>query len=256
MRLIPVLDLKGGVVVRGVGGRRDEYRPVRSTLVQSADPIDVASALRETFGFREFYIADLDAIAGDAPHWNVIRELVRRDLRLIVDAGLRTVADGRALFDAGVTRVIAALETSPGPEHLHALLDALGADHVTFSLDMKAGALLMRRESWSEGATGSASAALDVAARVLDGGVRSLIVLDLAGVGESRGVPTLDLCRAVRTMAPDVELITGGGVRHVTDLETLEAAGVNGVLIASALHNASLTPAMCERWRGGTTIGK
>jgi phosphoribosylformimino-5-aminoimidazole carboxamide ribotide isomerase len=270
MRLIPVLDLKGGLVVRGVGGRRDEYRPVQSQIARSAGPIDVAVSLRETFGFREFYIADLDAIAGGAPHEGVIRELVRRDLRLLVDAGLRDVATGRAQLDAGVTRVVAALETSPGPQHLRSLLDDFGPDRVTFSLDMKAGALLTAGDGWlspvaaglptappagpqvsqsTTGATGSASAAPNIAGRVLECGVRSLIVLDLAGVGEGRGVPTLDLCRAVRAMSPDVELITGGGVRHADDLEALEAAGVNGVLIASALHDGSLTPAMCAQWR-------
>jgi len=249
MRLIPVLDLKGGQVVRGVGGRRDEYRPIQSQIVRSSDPVDVAGALRKEFGFREFYIADLDAIAGGPPHEDVVRELVHRDLRLLVDAGLRDVAAGRELLDAGVSRVVAALETSPGPDHLRALLDALGPDRVTFSLDLKAGALLTAGDGWDGGATGSASA---VAARVLECGVRSLIVLDLAGVGEGRGVPTLELCRAVREMSPDVELITGGGVRGVKDLDALQAVGVDGVLIASALHDGSLTPVMCERWRHAT----
>jgi hypothetical protein len=90
---------------------------------------------------------------------------------------------------------------------------------------------------------------LHVAAQAIACGVNSLILLDLAGVGEGRGVPTLDLCRAVRSIAPHIELITGGGVRHVADLAALESAGVNGVLIASALHDGSLTPGMCERWR-------
>jgi phosphoribosylformimino-5-aminoimidazole carboxamide ribotide isomerase len=94
MRLIPVLDLKRGVVVRGVGGRRDEYRPVESVVSRSADPVDVACGLRERFGFREFYIADLDAIAGAA--LGRAARLVRRDL-VLVDAGLRDVAAGRAL---------------------------------------------------------------------------------------------------------------------------------------------------------------
>ena len=102
----------------------------------------------------------------------------------------------------------------------------------------------------TRGATGYASAVLDVAARVFECGVRSLILLDLAGVGEGRGVPTLELCRSVRELSPDVEIITGGGVRDAADLEALDRAGVDGVLIASALHDGSLTPEVCSRWRG------
>src|SRR5579872_5647704 len=47
MRIVPVLDLLGGVVVRGVGGRRREYRPVVSRLTPSCDPLDVARAFAD-----------------------------------------------------------------------------------------------------------------------------------------------------------------------------------------------------------------
>lgn len=275
MRLIPVLDLKQGVVVRGVGGRRDEYRAVESRVARSADPLEVANSLHATFGFREFYLADLDAIAGAPPHSNVIRELVRREMRLSVDAGLRDVAAGRALLDAGVDRVIAALESSPGPEQLRSLVKALGPERVTFSVDMKGGALLTAGEGWlsevgeltgREGAAkpqawlgggvnggssgvGDFAQALAIAGQAVACGVRSLIVLDLAGVGEGLGVPTVELCRAVRALSAEVEIITGGGVRNGDDLALLAEASVDGVLVASALHDGSLSPAECARWR-------
>lgn len=261
MRLIPVLDLKGGVVVRGVGGRRDEYRAVESVVARTAEPVEVATSLRERFGLREFYLADLDAIGGGAPHADVVRELVRRGFELVVDVGLRDVAGGRSLIDLGAKRVIAALETSPGPEHLRSLVTALGVEKVTFSVDMKAGKLLTAEEGWrAVGWAGPTSGdkVADVMGtahptrivdRVLECGVRSVILLDLAGVGEGRGVPTVELCRAVRAMAPEMEIITGGGVRDVADLEALEQAGADGVLIASALHNGELTPVECAQWR-------
>ena len=47
MTVLPVLDVLEGVVVRGVAGQRAEYRPLRSRLVESAVPLDVARALRE-----------------------------------------------------------------------------------------------------------------------------------------------------------------------------------------------------------------
>ncbi len=72
MRVIPVLDIMGGVVVRGVAGRRSEYRPIESSLCSSCDPPVVARAIVERFGLAEFYIADLDAISGAEPAWNVL----------------------------------------------------------------------------------------------------------------------------------------------------------------------------------------
>ena len=67
MRILPVIDLKGGLVVRGVAGRRQEYRPVVSRLTPSSRPIDVAGAFRDHLGLDHLYLADLDAIAGAAP---------------------------------------------------------------------------------------------------------------------------------------------------------------------------------------------
>ena len=67
MRVVAVLDLMGGKVVRGVGGRRSEYRPVVSRLTTSCDPVAVAEAFRQQLGIDELYLADLDAIAGARP---------------------------------------------------------------------------------------------------------------------------------------------------------------------------------------------
>ena len=35
MEVIPVIDLLGGQVVRGVAGRRDEYRPIVSQIAEA-----------------------------------------------------------------------------------------------------------------------------------------------------------------------------------------------------------------------------
>jgi phosphoribosylformimino-5-aminoimidazole carboxamide ribotide isomerase len=67
MPILPVLDVLDGAVVRGIGGRRAEYRRIASRWTASAEPVDVARALASPFGFTEFYVADLDAIAGRPP---------------------------------------------------------------------------------------------------------------------------------------------------------------------------------------------
>jgi phosphoribosylformimino-5-aminoimidazole carboxamide ribotide isomerase len=72
-------------------------------------------------------------------------------------------------------------------------------------------------------------------------GAERLIVLDIAQVGTSRGPTAVPLCRRIREAAPEVELITGGGIRGREDLETLAAVRVDAVLVASALHDGRLT---------------
>src|SRR5580658_8632084 len=75
-RLIPVLDLMHGQVVRAVGGKRNEYRPLTSELVQSTDPRTVAKALLDAAGAKEIYAADLDAIMENNRSYTLVRRLL------------------------------------------------------------------------------------------------------------------------------------------------------------------------------------
>ena len=64
MEVIPVIDLKGGAVVRARHGDRASYRPIETPLSPTSDPLDVVAGLLSVHAFRTLYIADLDAIEG------------------------------------------------------------------------------------------------------------------------------------------------------------------------------------------------
>lgn len=234
MQIIPVLDILQGRVVRGVAGQRDEYRPVESQVAADAEVLTVAEAFREHFALARLYVADLDAIQDDRPNFSAYRALVNAGFELLIDAGLRDTKRAEELIDAGASAVIAGLETSPGPAHIKKLIDAFGPERVVFSLDLKHGRPLADVDAWGD-------SAIDIARRTIELGVRRMIVLDLAGVGTASGVGTLELCRQLQEENGDLELITGGGVRGVDDLRALQEAGIDGVLVASALHNGSIT---------------
>jgi phosphoribosylformimino-5-aminoimidazole carboxamide ribotide isomerase len=73
-------------------------------------------------------------------------------------------------------------------------------------------------------------------------GYRTMIVLDIGRVGSNEGPGTEVTCKLIRGALPDVELLTGGGVRGWDDVRQLEDAGADAVLVASALHDGILTP--------------
>jgi phosphoribosylformimino-5-aminoimidazole carboxamide ribotide isomerase len=235
VELIPVIDLMGGVVVRGVGGRRHEYRPIRSRLCDSADPIAVGRALVEHFRPRTLYLADLDAIAGASPAWVVYRDLRALGVGLWVDAGVHSADEALALADVGIEGVVCGLETLPGPDALSEVIERVGPGRIIFSLDLKNGELLNPAAEWG-------GAPLDVAGRAIAPGVRRLIVLDLARVGEGEGAGTEELCARITSAHREVKVYAGGGVRGPDDLRRLAASGVAGALVASALHDGRIAP--------------
>lgn len=234
MRIIPVIDILDGQVVRGVAGRRSEYRPVKSRLTTATDPASIAIAFREQFGLTTIYVADLDAIVHARPNWQVYQDLVSQGFALWVDAGLRSLDDAEAVLDCGVAAVVAGLETWPHAGLLHQLVLACGRDRVIFSLDLRDGTPLANPDGWAS------DDPFEIADEAICAGVSQLIVLDIAQVGIGQGVRTLDLCRRLTRQFPDVTVITGGGVRNVDDIRPLQAAGVSGVLVASALHDGAI----------------
>lgn len=234
MRIIPVLDVMAGQVVRGVAGRRSEYRPIVSQLTSSSQPLDVAQAFRTHFGLTELYVADLDAIAGAAPAWPLYAELRAHGFRLWVDAGVRDRERSARLADHGIEGIVVGLETVSGPETLATLCQEFGGDRILFSLDLKGGQPLGAVSAWR------ASDAWGIAMQAVELGVRRLIVLDLERVGVGSGAGTEELCRRIAESHPHLELVAGGGVRDRHDLERLQQCGVRAVLLASALHDGRI----------------
>ena len=98
MRVIPVIDLKGGAAVHAVRDERERYRPLRSEIVVGSDPVRVACVVRGALRLDELYVADLDAIAGGRAQRKVLSALAH-EARVMVDAGVAEVATARLLLE-------------------------------------------------------------------------------------------------------------------------------------------------------------
>jgi phosphoribosylformimino-5-aminoimidazole carboxamide ribotide isomerase len=234
-RVIPVIDVLGQRAVHAKGGRRDEYRPVRSILRCDSEPIALATAIRDTFGVHELYLADLDAIRGATPATNLYAELAALGLSTWVDAGLRDGENVDVLLEAQVSRIVVGLETVRGPDGLCEILDGCGPDHVAFSLDLREGKPII-----PQGVDWGTFDPHTIVGKAVESGVRSVILLDVARVGTGQGSGTLDLLKSLGCSYPCTQWIICGGVRDRHDLELLEAAGARAVLVASALHDGSI----------------
>lgn len=236
MRVIPVIDILNSQVVRGVAGQRDQYRPVESRLTDSAEPLAVANAFRNTFGLTTLYVADLDAIQNAESNVEVYRDLKDDGFELLIDAGLKNVYDAEVVLMTGASKVIVGLETWPLLASLEMMLEKVGSERVIFSLDLKSGRSIRKFDDMIN------DDPAEIGCAVIECGIRELIVLDLAAVGVASGPTTLNLCQELRDFAPKLKLITGGGVRSSADLSTLRSAGIDGALVASALHDGSISP--------------
>ena len=232
MRVIPVIDLKGGVAVHAVRGERERYRPVRSRIAAGSDPVELTRAVRDRFGLDELYVADLDAIAGGPGSADVVAALAREG-RVMVDAGTATVARVARLLELGVARVVIGTESLPGAEAFRRLRAELPEAPLVLSLDLRGGRLVSPDPQLS-GLT-----AIEALAPFAEAGAREAIVLDLTRVGSGEG-PDATLMGELHARFPEVELLAGGGVLDAADLRALAGAGSSGALVATALHRGAI----------------
>ena len=232
MRIVPVLDLKGGIVVHARRGQRAEYAPLRSPVVEGCEPVAVARALCAMCATSTLYVADLDALAGEP-----VDEPTLSRLAVVaepwVDAGAVTPERAAALARAGVTRNVLGTESLDRGAVSRRVLADPGPPRV-LSVDLRHGRLI----SADAGLAGRQPAAAAPLARRL--GVRELLVIDLARVGSGAGPPLHAVAELVAAL-PGLEIYAGGGVRNDADVRALEAAGAAGALVATALHEGRLT---------------
>jgi phosphoribosylformimino-5-aminoimidazole carboxamide ribotide isomerase len=151
--------------------------------------------------------------------------------RLLVDAAVTTPDRARELVADGATRVVVGLETLPSFDALTLVARAVGSKRVAFSLDLRDGATLAEAPL--------SGTPLEVARAAVVAGAGAIIVLDLARVGSGRGVD-LVLVQTLRCALPHVELLAGGGIGTARDLERLAHAGLDGALVATALHDGRI----------------
>ena len=235
MRIIPVLDLKGGQAVHAVAGLRSAYRPLVSRFHPTADPVALGRAMRDQGGSTEVYLADLDAIVDRAePAWATFRALAGLGLTVWADVGIAEGSEADRLLDAGVGQVVVGLETVRGPDVLAALVGAVGADRVVWSLDLRDGVpILPRVHHW----LGDPFDPANLTEQAVGAGVRRMLRLDLATVGTGRGVAGVP---PVSLRWPGVSWMAGGGVTGPADLATLAERGYAAALVGSAWHDGRI----------------
>ena len=222
MRVVPVIDLMGGEVVRARLGDRASYRPIATPLSPTSAAVDVVRGLLALYPFRTLYVADLDAIQRNGDNIPAIRR-IRAEfpaLQMWIDSGAANSDALEALVRADLGAPVLGSES----QHDSALIARYeSSNRVVLSLDFRGDAfqgpqdILTEVKSWP----------------------RRVIVMTLARVGSAVG-PDLARLAAIGSIAEGRELYAAGGVRDAGDLAELKALGAAGALVSSALHDGRL----------------
>jgi phosphoribosylformimino-5-aminoimidazole carboxamide ribotide isomerase len=223
VRCIFVLDLFNGNVVHAVRGERSRYRPIEesSRVVSTSDPLRVLEGIRP----KEVYLADLNRISGQGDNLEIVGEISRR-ASTMADIGVSRREDLECLPE----RALPVLGTETAT--LALMQEAALKRKIVLSLDMKSGAVFASDPEMA-GAEPEG-----VLRRLNSVPAEAVILLVLDRVGTSSGLESEFLERAASIS--DHDLILGGGVRGMEDLDALGEMGFAGALVATAVHNGQI----------------
>ncbi|MDD1691543.1 MAG: nickel transporter [Methanoregula sp.] len=212
MELVLAMDLKNNLVVHGKSGQRKSYKPLDWGCSPTAEPVSFVKAIRP----RSIYIADLDRIERTGSHDTIVRQCAQQVAACYVDRGCRSPDD---LLKGYHIRNIVGTETGGA-----GLSQYSGG---FLSLDIKDGRVIPEGRD-----------PVDVLRQANGWKFDGCILLNISAVGTETGI-NRDMLEKMRS-AYHRKLFYGGGVATVADLEMLRDAGIDGAIIATALHHGTV----------------
>ncbi|HEX7770807.1 MAG TPA: 1-(5-phosphoribosyl)-5-[(5-phosphoribosylamino)methylideneamino]imidazole-4-carboxamide isomerase [Pyrinomonadaceae bacterium] len=227
MIVIPAIDLRNGLCVRLLQGRKSEV------TVYNEDPIAVAKEFASA-GAEMIHVVDLDGAFNDAGSTNraVVKRIVETvDVPVEFGGGIRSFDDVQQLCDAGVTRVVLGTLAAESPELLKEFVGRFSS-RICVGIDARDGRVMTR--GWEAAAP---VMAVDLARAVVDLGVERIIYTDIARDGMLSG-PNIEQTLAV-VRAADVRVTASGGVSSLDDIKRLRETDeprLDSVIVGKALY--------------------
>ena len=227
MTIYPAIDIIDGKCVRLVQGDYSQ----KTTFSDS--PLDVAKKWR-LMGGEFIHMVDLDgAKSGNTPNFELVTRIAKTlDIPVEIGGGIRNMETVDKYLQNGVFRVIIGTAAVKNPEFVREAVEKYD-DRIAVGIDAKDGMAAI--SGWEDV---SEAPALELAKRMRDYGVKSIIYTDIATDGMLGG-PNIEAMREMKNNV-DVEIIASGGVSSIDDVRKLKETGVEGAIIGKALYTGDI----------------
>lgn len=227
MQVIPVIDLLNGQVVYAQQGKRNTYRPIQSPLTSSSAPHNVIEAMLDYYAFETIYIADLNSIQQkmiEPQHYALIKALCKNypSVTFWLDAGANTNQCFDQWSQLDVKPILGSENFTTYSDYA-AIMQQTEAPEI-LSLDFINGTFMGAQEIYANASLWP----------------ESVIVMTLDQVGTNSG-PHWQKLQEVKARNLHSNIVAAGGVKQIDDLKQLKATGIQGALIATALHHKQIS---------------
>lgn len=232
-KIIPVIDILNSKAVHAKKGERTKYKPLKSHLFQSSDPVEIIQLIKKKYNFSEFYIADLDSIINKIPNFRILKQILEiSDMDIILDPGIVNLEDIYLFSRFKIKNLILGLETIKSFKLINQCLQILNQNKIIISIDMYNGQILSNAKEIKT------QNPLKLIKKIESLGIKNIILLDLFRVGQKiGGIPPLYL-DILQNFTGNI--FVGGGIKNFIDILDYKEHSFSGILIATALYDGTL----------------
>ena len=229
IELIPAIDIIEGRCVRLTQGDYDQK-------VEYGDPLEMAKKF-EDHGIKRLHLVDLDGAREQKVVNHKILEQIAVHTSLVIDAGggLRSDEDLHIVFESGASMVTGGSIAVKDRESFLGWLKLYGAERIILGADFRAGKVAV--SGWHE------ATALDLKEFIADyrsQGIEKVICTDIDKDGMLAG-PAMETYTALKDEDKALHLIASGGISKMEDIELLDEAGIDGVIVGKAIYEGKIS---------------
>ncbi len=222
----PAIDLRDGQCVQLVGGS------YANELFRLPDPLAVAQDWINK-GFPKLHVIDLDRATGRGSNISLVRQLAQlaNDNSLVdirVGGGIRSTHDIEDILDAGASHVVVGTQAIKDPEWFE---ECVNANPSKLFVAVEVDGREVRVSGWQESSEFSLE---EIIARFNELDVAGIFVTAIHVEGKRQGTDH-ELFVYIRSLTT-LPIVASGGVTTVQDVNALQAAGINEVVLGAAIY--------------------
>jgi len=225
--ILPAIDIKDKTCVRLVKGDFTTAHKV------AEDPLTTADTFRKA-GAVWLHMVDLDgAVAGKRVNQEVFTEVAKNSgLKVELGGGIRDMSAIEYYLTNGISRVIIGSAALTNPELVREAVKEFG-DSIAVGIDAKN--RMVATHGWL---STSEMDFIEMGKRMEDNGVNYIIFTDISRDGTLKG-PSVEQLLELKN-AVSCNLIASGGIALLSDIVTLEKAGIYGAICGKSLYAGTL----------------
>ncbi len=230
IQIIPAIDIIDGKCVRLSQGDYNQKK------IYNENPLEVAKQFEDA-GIQRLHLVDLDGAKSSRIINYKTLETIAANTNLIIDfgGGLKSDEDLQIAFNSGAQMITGGSIAVKNAEIFTSWITKYGAQKIILGADVQNNMIAI--SGWQES---TELPLFDFLQSYIEKGISQTICTDISKDGMLQG-PATELYKTMKQQFTQLYIIASGGVATMSDIEQLNAEGIDAVITGKAIYEGNIS---------------